>query len=115
LSPLRWNAERKTRNLANEIAIQRAAAEAVTTTYHNMQKQVSAQNATFKESTELKKQIRTITKALNERPLTTKERNFFIERRDHLQTALRALNSNTTAVYNTVPAAADPYSQRMPL
>ena len=108
LSPLRWNAERKTRNLANEIAIQRAATKAALKTYDDTQAQLSAQNATFKERTKLNKQIQTVNALLDDRtrPLTTEQRNFFIERRDQLRTALRALNSNTTAVYNTVPAAA---------
>ena len=104
-SPRRWNDERKKRNLVNEIAIQRAATKAALKTYDDTQAQLSAQNATFKESTKLNNQIRTITEALNDRtrPLTTKQRNFFIERRDQLRTASNTAN---TAVYNAVPADA---------
>ena len=104
-SPRRWNAERKTRNLANQIATQRAAAEAVVKTYNNTQAQLSAHNANFKESDELNKRIRITTKLL-ERTLTQDQRDFYTQRLKDLQKALRALNSNTTAVYNAVPAEA---------
>ena len=117
-SPRRWNTERERHNVANEIAIQRAAAEAAITTYRNMQKRVSAQNATLNESTKLNNQIRTITEQLNDPELTRVQRNLLMAKRDRLRTAIQTLTSNTatTAVYNAVPAAAAyPYSQRMSL
>jgi uncharacterized coiled-coil DUF342 family protein len=106
LSPRRrWNEYRKTRNLTNQIATQRAAAEAGITTYNNTRAQVSAYNAKFNKSAELNKEIQTVNALLGLRTLTPEQRVSFTQRLKDLQKALGALNpnTNTTAVYNTAP------------
>ena len=117
-SPRRWNDEREKRNLANEIAIQRAAAEAATHNVANTRAAIDARLHQMREDNKINLKINALTDHIT---LATHDQRktpryiSMVARRKELMEQLKT-NRNATrgaAVYSTVPAAA--YSQQMPL
>ena len=107
LSPRRWNAERKTRNLANQIAIQRNAVDRFRDTRQQYIATATAAAATLKTQRALNDRLRVLT-ALIQDPAHSNIRDRL---RDEQQKIRRQLNGSGAAIYNPTPANI----QRMPL
>lgn len=108
LSPRRWNAERKTRNLANEIATQRAAAKDATrnaATTHAaidaMVKQLREKQRIALEITRINQLISLVTIEQQGDPRVAK----MVANRNSLMAQLKQLNTaSNSAVYSEIPA-----------
>lgn len=107
LSPRRWNAERKTRNLANQIAIQRNAVDRFRDTRQQYIATATAAAATLKTQRALNDRLRVLT-ALIQDPAHSNIRDRL---RTEQREIRRQLNGSGAAVYNPTPANI----QRMPL
>lgn len=108
LSPRRWNAERKTRNLANQIAIQRNAVERVRDTHQQYIAAAAAAAATLKTQRALNDRLKVLNALIHD-PATS--RNLRDRLRTEQREIRRQLNGSGAAVYNPTPANI----QRMPL
>ena len=109
LSPRRWNDERKTRNLANQIAIQRNAIERVRTHQQQYIATAAAAAATLKIQRALNDRLKVLTAMIQD----SAHSNIRDRLSDEQQKILRQLNGPGAAVYNPTPAII--HRQRMPL
>ena len=104
LSPRRWNDERKTRNLANQIAIQRNAVDRVRDTHQQYIATATAAAATRKTQLALNNRLKVLN-ALIQDPTTSRNiRDSLIYEQEKIR---KQLNGPGAAVYNTVPAEAE--------
>ena len=110
LSPRRWNAERKTRNLANQIAIHRNAVERVRDTHQQYIATAAAAAATLKTQRAPNDRLRVLT-AMIQDPATP--RNICDRLRTDQREIRKQLNGPGAAVYNPTPAIIQ--QPRMPL
>jgi len=112
LSPRRWNAERKTRNLANQIAIQRNAVERVRDTHQQYIDTAAAAADTLKTKRALNDRLKVLNKLIQDPTIPHINRDSFTAEQRRIREQLNGNGSGAAVVYNPTPAI---MQQRMPL
>ena len=112
LSPRRWNAERKTRNLANQIAIQRNAVERVRNTHQQCIATAAAAADTRKTERVLNDRLKVLN-AMIQDPAHRNIRDSLIAEQHVIYEQLNGNGSGAAVYYKHTPANIQ--QQRMPL